>query len=201
MNESSPFTVAAALSTRPARRAHISFSAEINPMTTDGLISLLARLVNDGFNDVHLLISTAGGSVMNGVNLYSLLRALPIHLTTHNVGNVDSIGNAIFLAGQERYACPHSTFSFHGVGLDIAQRCRLEEAKIREHLNSILNEQRRIGSIIRERTRLSEQQIRKLFRETQAKEAEWAKRVGIVHDVRNATIAPGAPIHALAFPH
>jgi hypothetical protein len=53
----------------------------------------------------------------------------------------------------------------------------------------------------RERTRLSEQQIRKLFRETQAKEAEWAMRVGIVHDVRNVSIAPGAPMHALAFPH
>jgi len=174
MNASSPFSAAAAASTRPTRRAHVSFSAEINPTTTDSLIGLLARLANDGFNDVHLLISTAGGSVMHGVNLYNVLRALPIRLTTHNVGNVDSIGNAIFLAGQERYACPHSTFSFHGIGLDIAQRCRLEEAKIREHLNSILSEQRRIGAIIRERTQLSEQQVRKLFRETRPKEAEWA---------------------------
>ena len=48
---------------------------------------------------------------MNGMNLYNFLRGLPIRLTTHNVGNVDSIGNAVFLAGEHRYACPHSPFN------------------------------------------------------------------------------------------
>ncbi len=37
---------------------------------------------------------------MNGLNIYNVLRGFPITLTTHNVGHVDSIGNAIFLAGQ-----------------------------------------------------------------------------------------------------
>ena len=50
------------------------------------------------------MISTPGGTVMNGLNLYNVMRAMPFRLTTHNVGNVDSIGNAIFLAGEERYA-------------------------------------------------------------------------------------------------
>ena len=67
------------------------------------------------------MLSTPGGSVMNGLNLYNVLRGLPITLTTHNVGNVDSIGNAIFLAGQIRYACPHSTFMFHGVAFNFPQ--------------------------------------------------------------------------------
>ena len=65
---------------------------------------------------VYLLLSSEVGSVMHGINLYNVLRALPVKLVTHNVGNVDSIGNAIFLAGEERYACQHSTFMFHGVG-------------------------------------------------------------------------------------
>ena len=55
---------------------------------------------------------------MNGMNLYNVMRAMPFKLITHNVGNVDSIGNAIFLAGVARYACPHSTFMFHGVGFN-----------------------------------------------------------------------------------
>lgn len=37
---------------------------------------------------------------MNGMNLYNVLRPIPFLLVTHNVGNVDSIGNAIFLAGE-----------------------------------------------------------------------------------------------------
>jgi ATP-dependent protease ClpP protease subunit len=48
------------------------------------------------------MLSSPGGHVMLGMNLYNVLRALPIKLTTHNVGNVDSIGNAVFLAGNPR---------------------------------------------------------------------------------------------------
>jgi hypothetical protein len=57
------------------------------------------------------------------------------------MGNIDSIGNAIFLAGKTRKACTHSTFMFHGVGFDIHQR--LEEKNLREGLDSILATQRR----------------------------------------------------------
>src|ERR1700735_763784 len=78
---------------------YISFSAEIIPHTTEALIALISHQVNIGVINLHLLISTPGGSVMNGMNLYNFLRALPLELTTHNIGNVDSIGNAVFLAG------------------------------------------------------------------------------------------------------
>lgn len=101
-------------------------------------------------------MSTPGGSVMNGMNVYNILRGLPVELITHNVGNVDSIGNAIFLAGSKRYATAQSTFMFHGVGFDIANRVRLEEKNLREQLQSILSDQKRIGAIITERTKVSE---------------------------------------------
>ena len=50
-----------------------------------------------------------------------LLAAMPFKLATHNVGRVNSIGNVVFLAGEERYAVPHSAFMFHGVGFDVKQ--------------------------------------------------------------------------------
>jgi ATP-dependent protease ClpP protease subunit len=80
---------------------YVSFSAEINPSTTESLISLMANLANLQVQEVYLLLSTPGGSVMNGMNIYNALRAMPFKLTTHNVGNVDSIGNTIFLAGED----------------------------------------------------------------------------------------------------
>ena len=60
---------------------------------------------------VYLLLSTPGGSVMNGMNLYNVLKGMPFELITHNVGNVDSIGNVIFLAGEKRYATANATFT------------------------------------------------------------------------------------------
>lgn len=178
--------------------AYVSFSAEVNPSTTESLIALTAALVNQGTTEIYLLLSTPGGSVMNGMNLYNVLRALPVNLITHNVGNVDSIGNAIFLAGNRRYACPHSTFMFHGVGFN-PDGARLEEKLLRERLGTILSDQARIGSIIAERTTLPRPRIRGLFREAQTKDAAFAASCGIIHEIRDVNIPAGAPVHALVF--
>jgi ATP-dependent protease ClpP protease subunit len=54
---------------------YVSFSAEINPNTTESLISVMANLVNQRVKTIHLLISTPGGSVMNGMNVTRFLEA------------------------------------------------------------------------------------------------------------------------------
>lgn len=179
--------------------AYISFSAEITPQTTETLIAVLAEQANKQVQEVYLMMSTPGGLVMNGLNLYNVMRALPFRLITHNVGNVDSIGNAIFLAGAERYACPHSTFMFHGVGFDMEGKFRLEEKLMRERLGSLLQDQRRIGSIILDRTNLNSRQVGNLFREARTKDAAYALGTGIIHDIRDVQIPLGAPVISLVF--
>ena len=178
---------------------YISFSADINPTTTQGLLGVMAQQAQQGVKTVYLLLSTPGGNVMNGLTLYNVLRAMPFKLITHNVGNVDSIGNAILLAGEERYACPHSTFMFHGVGFDVTQPQRMEEKFLRERLGSILTDQQRIGSIIRERTSISKEEVESLFLEAQTKDATYARANGIIHDIRDVKIPQGAPVLQLVF--
>jgi len=182
----------------PPHTVYVSFSAEITPHTTESLIAVAADCANKGIKEVYLMLSTPGGSVMNGLNIYNVLRAMPFKLTTHNVGNVDSIGNAIFLAGQQRYACSSSTFMFHGVGFN-QDGSRLEEKLLRERLDALLNDQKRIGAIIAERTALKEAEISGLFREAQTKDAAYAISSGIVHEIRDAKIPPGTPIVSLVF--
>src|SRR4051812_47194508 len=81
---------------------YLTFTAEINASTSESLISTLANLANnDDVEEVNLLMSSPGGSVMYGITLYNVLRALPFKLITHNVGNVDSSANTVFLAGEE----------------------------------------------------------------------------------------------------
>jgi ATP-dependent protease ClpP protease subunit len=178
---------------------YVSFSAEINANTTESLISLLADCGNQGARHVYLLFSTPGGNIMNGINLYNVLRALPFELTTHNVGNVDSIGNVIFLAGDKRYASPRSTFMFHGVGFDIAAGQRMEERNLKELLASVLADQERMGRIIAERTNLKANAIGPLFLEAQTKDASYAASNGIVHEVRDVEIPAGSPVLTLVF--
>lgn len=179
--------------------AYVSFSAEINANTTESLIAIMAALANKQVKQVYLLLSTPGGAVMNGMNLYNVLKGMPFELAIHNVGNMDSIGNAIFLAGKKRYAAGNATFMFHGVGFTLNGNFRLEEKNLRERLDGILSDQKRIGAIIAQNSSLTEQEIADLFREAQTKDAGWAVDKGIVHEIRDIQIPAGSPVISLVF--
>lgn len=179
--------------------AYISFSAQIDPTTTEQLIATSTNLIGQGFNCLYYLFSTPGGGVMNGFNIYNVLRGLPAKIIFHNVGNVDSIGNAIFLAGDERYACPHSTFMFHGVGFDMPAASRVDQKAASQLLNGILADQKRIASIMVERTHINKAQAAQLFKEARTKDSTYAASVGIVTDIRDLNVPPGAPIFSLVF--
>ena len=136
---------------------------------------------------------------MHGMTIYNVLRGLSCDLTVHNVGNVDSIGNAIFLAGKHRYACKNATFMFHGVGFDAPAGMRFEEKFLRERLGSVLSDQTRIGKIIEERTNLKGNEVQELFREAQTKDAAFAAQHGIVDEIREVQIPAGGPVISLVF--
>jgi ATP-dependent Clp protease, protease subunit len=179
--------------------AYISFSAEINPTTTEQLIATATQLVGAGHNHLYILFSTPGGAVMNGMNVYNVFRGLPAKITFHNVGNVDSIGNAIFLAGDDRFACPHSTFMFHGISFNHPNAFIVDRRYAKQMLDGILADQKRIASIIVERTNINAIQAANLFKEAGTKDATYASSMGIVTDVRNVNIPTGSPIFSLVF--
>lgn len=184
---------------QPNNVQYISFAAEIIQQTTETFLGACTQLVNQGADALYILLSSPGGAVMNGLTIYNVLRGLPCEVITHNVGNVDSIGNMVFLAGDRRYACPHATFMFHGVGVDINQKMRLEEKTLRERLGSIQADQRRIGSVIVDRTDISEAEVNNLFLEAVTRDPDYALEREIVHEVRDVEIPRGVPIHQLVF--
>lgn len=183
----------------PPLTTYVAFSAEINVKTTESLIAVLMNCVSQGVKQVCILLSTPGGAVVNGINLYNVMRGLPLEIAIHNVGNVDSIGNVIFLAGKHRYACPHSTFMFHGVGFDLQGPFRLEQASLEQHHASILAEHKRIGAIIEEHTTLNAEQIADLFKGQRTEDATYAVGCGIVHEIRDVQIPEGSPVISLVF--
>lgn len=183
-----------------ADTTYVSFSAEVSPHTTEALLATCANLANQGTKTVYLLLSTPGGSVLNGITAYNVLRGLPFKLITHNVGSVNSIGNVIFLAGDERYAVPGATFMFHGVGFDIQQGTRLEEKTLVERLDSIRADQAKIASIINDRAHFSNHdEIARLFLQAATKDTAYARQRGIIHEIRDFQAPPGAPIQQLVF--
>jgi ATP-dependent protease ClpP protease subunit len=183
---------------KDAPLVYVSFSAEINPNSTENLIAAMADCANSNVKQVYLLLSTPGGNVKEGLNLYNVLKGMPFELITHNAGNVDSIGNAVFLAGNKRYATKHSTFMFHGVGFTI-QNQRIEQKDTEEKLNTILSEQLRIGNVISERTKLSPDEVAGLFRQAQTKDAQFALDKRIIDEIKDIQITAGCPVISLVF--
>jgi len=181
-----------------APHVYVVFSAEVNPTTTESLLAAMANCANAHVKEVTLLISTNGGSVMHGMNLYNVLVGMPFRLTTHNVGNVDSIGNAIFLAGSPRYSCPGATFMFHGVAFK-GDGMLLDERLTRERLDGLQADKKRIGDVVTLRTKMESTFVEGMFSEGKTLHAADAVGFGIVDEIRDVQIAPGAPVLSLVF--
>ncbi len=164
----------------------VNFHAPINVMTAQNLMTALAQKMVGGTDHFYIMLSTPGGEVQSGITIYNFLRGLPTRLTMHNTGNVDSVGNAIFLAADERLSCAHSTFMFHGVGISV-QNAVIEEKRSREILHAILADQVRIADIIVARTHINARRARQLFREAKTKNAAEALATGIVQRVARSS--------------
>jgi len=191
----------AASSTTPPKIVYLSFSAEIDVKTVEQLLAFCAGKVNEGFDEIHIGFSTGGGHVREGVNAFHVLMALPAKIVMYNTGAVDSIGNAIFLAGEERYACKGTTFMFHGVGIQVGGGApmRLDEPTLKDRLNLIVSDNKKIAGIISSRTRIRTKEAANLFAEQATKDTAYAEEYGIIHAVRDFKVPSGAPIFQLAF--
>ena len=176
---------------------YVKFSSPINPQTSQILMNFLTDQIDRGEKEFYFLISSLGGSVNDGVVLHNFIRALPAKIIMHNIGIIDSIANVVFLSSDERYCNSNSSFLFHGVGFDIVQPQRLEGKELREKLAIIERDQKSIANIISERTKLKEEEIIEMFLRTKTKNAEEAKKVGIIQDIKSADIPEGSRIVAL----
>ena len=136
---------------------------------------------------------------MHGVTIYNVLRGFPISLITHNVGNVDSIGAVIFLAGERRYACPQSTFMLHGVAFAVPTQTSFFERGLKERLESIQADQERIKAIYNERAGISPEDAEKFFLGESTIGATDAVARGLAHEVREVNVPAGSPVLQLVF--
>ncbi|MFH1792609.1 MAG: ATP-dependent Clp protease proteolytic subunit [Patescibacteria group bacterium] len=142
---------------------------------------------------IYFLISSNGGDVDSGIALYNYLKALPIKIVMHNIGSIDSIANVIFVAGEERYASPHTSFLFHGVNVEIKQPIALALGQLNEITNRIETSHSKIAGIVCQNTKLKKAEIEKLFLEGKTEGIKFALDKGIINAEKSAKIPLGAP--------
>src|SRR5687767_340379 len=120
------------------KTAYITFNAGIDQKIIQTMIAVFFEQIQNGFEHLYIMFTTTGGGINEGIALYNTLRSMPATVTMHNMGNIDSVGNIIFLAGEHRYACPSSTFMFHGAAHHFSDPHIMDEIDTREILDSIV---------------------------------------------------------------
>ncbi len=146
---------------------------------------------------LYFLFSSGGGLVDSGVALFNYLRGLPQKIVMHNVGSIDSIANAVFLAAEVRYAAPTSAFLLHGITWNFGQGAILTYSQMQETMSRFDAAEQLTAQIIGDRTKLTPDEVRALFRQGESKAPSFALEKGLIHEIRNVQIPDGAPLHSI----
>jgi len=179
----------------PIDTIYVNYFDSINDAKTKALMAICSDIVaKQKPRTIYFLFSSVGGQVNSGITLYNFLRALPVEIVMHNNGSIDSIANVIFLAASKRYAARHSSFLFHGINWNFAAGASLTFSQLKENLSSFEREETKLVSIIAERTKMSEADIRELFHQGEAKDLTFAVNKGIVHEIKDPVVPKDAPL-------
>lgn len=147
--------------------------------------------------ELYFIFSSGGGLVDSGVTLYNYLRGLNQKIVMHNVSSIDSIANAVFLAAEVRYATPASTFLLHGITWSFGQGATLTYSQLQETMSRFDAAEQLTAQIIGDRTKLSADEVRRLFRQGESKPPSFALEKGLIHEIRDLKIPDGAPLHSI----
>jgi ATP-dependent protease ClpP protease subunit len=169
----------------------VHFIGPISHNTVCTVRNLCLQALQNGASEIELHISTEGGNMTAGFALYFFLKSLPIPLTTHNVGSIESIGVPIFLAGQKRYACPGTRFLVHPLHWGFGNLVAADHSRVSEWRECLDFDAERYARIYDEATRdaVVKTDVRSaLFGNARIFDAEQAVAAGLVHKAIQARL-------------
>ncbi len=135
----------------------------------------------DPDRDINLYINSPGGQITSGLAIYDTMRMIKAPVSTIAVGMAASMGTILLTAGTKgkRYALPHATIHLHqplggvqGQATDIEIEAR-EILRMRDLLNQILKES----------TRLTDEEILKYTDRNFYMSAHQAVEIGVIDAV------------------
>jgi ATP-dependent Clp protease, protease subunit len=169
----------------------VHFIGPINQHSACTVRNLCLQALQSGASEIELHMSTEGGNMTAGFALYFFLKSLPLPLTTHNIGSVESVGVPIFLAGQKRYACPGTRFLVHPLHWGFGNLVAADHSRVSEWRDCLDFDAERYLMIFDEATEGggARANIRdNLYGNARIFDAAQALEAGIVHEVMQARL-------------
>ena len=163
----------------------IFLGTPINDQVANVIVAQLLFLNSqDPDRDINLYINSPGGQITSGLAIFDTMRMITAPVSTIAVGMAASMGTILLTAGAKgkRFALPHATIHLHqplggvqGQAADIEIEAR-EILRMRDLLNSILRDQ----------TKMSDEQIARYTDRNMYLTAEQAVEVGLIDAVLEA---------------
>jgi len=175
----------------------VRFFAPVIDATVNALMSAVDQKMKQGTKDFIILISSPGGSVIHGLSAYNYLKGLPVSITTHNFGSVDSIGIVLYCAGSRRLSVPQARFLFHGVNVQFRGEQNLDEKLLEERLKGLRIDVENIAKVIAANTGKSTKDITDAMIERTTLNPEEAQSWGLVHAIKSELFEAGSEVIAI----
>ncbi len=160
----------------------IFLGTPINDQVANVIVAQLLFLNSqDPDRDINLYINSPGGQITSGLAIFDTMRMITAPVSTIAIGMAASFGTILLTAGAKgkRFALPHATIHLHqplggvqGQAADIEIEAR-EILRMRDLLNSILRDQ----------TKMSDEQIAKYTDRNMYLTATQAAEVGLIDAV------------------
>ncbi len=170
---------------------YIYFNSHIHPASVGSLLrEVYGAWRKQPNTPICLLIHCEGGNIIHAIHAYEMLRAIPVELTTWNVGWVASAAILLYVSGVRRIAAPHSSFVFHNViaGTTDAQ----DAAAVAANGSAVDPTRLRQADIIHERTGFCE--TSPIGDELVWRDPTWGVDNGFVHCVKHLDIPLGSMV-------
>jgi ATP-dependent Clp protease protease subunit len=171
---------------------YLAFNGMLDRKGAEQLVHMCSEARNAGFTAVTLCLSSLGGYLADAYYAFNMLEGLPLRLITHNASTIQSAANMLFLVGDERYACPGSTFFFHQTAFEATSGQRVTEAYAAEKLKAIQLEDVRSAQIIADKTAQTVERVRQWQNSEFLMSTDDAIAHGILHEVRPLAIPKDA---------
>ena len=182
----------------PTKPIVIKFFAPVIDVTINALMDAIDQKMKKGASQFIILISSPGGSVLHGLSAYNYLKGLPVSITTHNFGSVDSIGLVLFCGGSKRLSVPQARFLLHGVSAGF-QNVRLEEKQLEERLKGLRIDVENIAKVIAANTSKTVEDITEAILERTILNPDEAMAWGLVHDIKSELFEAGSEVISIQF--
>jgi len=177
----------------PTKAVVIKFFAPVSHVTINALMNAVDQNMKAGVTQFIILISSQGGTVFHGLSAYNYLKGLPVAITTHNFGSVDSIGVVLFCGGSRRFSVPQARFLLHGVSAGF-QNVSLEEKQLEERLKGLKIDIENIAKVIASNTGKSIKDVTTAMLDRTTLNPEEAKAWGLVHEIKSELFEAGSEV-------